>query len=62
MRSRKSNNVAVSSGDAEYDSKKKVVRQQPGLGKRMDVAMEIPIYIQVVALTVMLVVIYFFAY
>ena len=54
--------MAVSSGDAEYDSKKKVLRQQPGLGKRMDVAMDVPIIIQVVALVVMLVMIYFFAY
>lgn len=44
------------------DSQKKPIRQQPGLGKRMDVAVDIPLKFQVGALILMLIIIWMVAH
>lgn len=57
--------VAVSSGDDENDvSKKKQSRprQQPGLGKRMDVSVDIPIAYQVIFFILLMALIWFLAF
>ena len=58
-------NLNVESGGGENvadDSQKKPIRQQPGLGKRMDVAVDIPLKFQVGALILMLIIIWMVAH